>query len=825
MTSPTHTFPPSPLRDREFIARTAATWVAATGAFLILAAAITVTAAHWWSFSNWTRAAALLGYMAAAGLGSRLARARTPGVALVLAHLAALLAVPVAIAVAITAGADWEEAVLAGGAAGVVAALVVQRTDDAPLLGWAAIGEVIFGLGGLAALVDMPVGVLIAAAAVVAVVARRDRLATLTALAAPLAPVLAALGAAGIGRGTAVDLGAAGDVLAWAAPLAGTLSAGVLAVLAARRTQMVLGVASLAALVSGISVGMGALRPSMAVWLAVPGLALLAIEAFSVVTADDEFWAPLAEIVALIGESLAAIAGLCGLGLVAWATAARAPADASWALAEGLLAAGALVGAVRARPQWTRLNAIPMAATAAALAMATARTATGSALAVGGVLLVMAAVASRSHRVGVATCTWPLALAIPLVGVERSLEASGIGALVGIAIVILAGAVSLEPLRLEEFEGAATALAVVITGATAAMAASATPWTDWMLVPAMVAATVLMAWLRHRQPITSPFEWLVMAIAAGSALGQAGSWPTAVVWLVGAAAVAFEAAWDRDVVLANATAVIVPVTAALTMTAAGMAAGSTTLVLLGAAVAITGIAVSLGRATPLDLLGVATAAVALGAAIGSGDSFLVSLALVEAGAVVWLQGTLVNQRALCVIGQGGAIAGLVTMPFTSGLVDWIRSASAPYGVTDGDLAVAAFLALGCATGLVLRRRRPLSSWLAYGLPLGVFANAAISTLVTTNATWRAVAALAVGTIAVIAGGARRLAAPLVIGTGMIVAVVIVASGPQLASLPVWAWLAAGGSLLLVAATLIERGSRGEAERPRHLVKTVVSQFG
>jgi hypothetical protein len=56
-----------------------------------------------------------------------------------------------------------------------------------------------------------------------------------------------------------------------------------------------------------------------------------------------------------------------------------------------------------------------------------------------------------------------------------------------------------------------------------------------------------------------------------------------------------------------------------------------------------------------------------------------------------------------------------------------------------------------------------------------------------------------------------LAAPLVGGTLLLGVTVFVASGSDLAAIPTWAWLAAGGSLLLATAVSIERaGTPGTA---------------
>jgi hypothetical protein len=54
---------------------------------------------------------------------------------------------------------------------------------------------------------------------------------------------------------------------------------------------------------------------------------------------------------------------------------------------------------------------------------------------------------------------------------------------------------------------------------------------------------------------------------------------------------------------------------------------------------------------------------------------------------------------------------------------------------------------------------------------------------------------------------RRLGAPLVLGTLMVVATMVVSAGERLAATPTWVWIAVGGVGLLVIAALVERSER------------------
>ena len=79
-------------------------------------------------------------------------------------------------------------------------------------------------------------------------------------------------------------------------------------------------------------------------------------------------------------------------------------------------------------------------------------------------------------------------------------------------------------------------------------------------------------------------------------------------------------------------------------------------------------------------------------------------------------------------------------------------------------------------------------------------------------------------VAVAAGGRWRLAAPLVLGTGLLVALAVHESLGVTASVPTWAWLALGGTTLLGAGVLLERAQLGPLESGRRLVDVVQERF-
>jgi signal transduction histidine kinase len=80
-------------------------------------------------------------------------------------------------------------------------------------------------------------------------------------------------------------------------------------------------------------------------------------------------------------------------------------------------------------------------------------------------------------------------------------------------------------------------------------------------------------------------------------------------------------------------------------------------------------------------------------------------------------------------------------------------------------------------------------------------------------------------VAVIAGAGRRFAGPLVTGTALLVALTGYESLGVAATVPTWAWLAAGGVVLLAAGVLLERNDTSPVDAGRRLVDVVADNFG
>ena len=83
----------------------------------------------------------------------------------------------------------------------------------------------------------------------------------------------------------------------------------------------------------------------------------------------------------------------------------------------------------------------------------------------------------------------------------------------------------------------------------------------------------------------------------------------------------------------------------------------------------------------------------------------------------------------------------------------------------------------------------------------------------------AVVAGAVGLLAVVEGGGRRLAAPLLLGTGLLIALTGYETTAVTAGVPTWAWLASGGTLLVGAGLVMEHHELGPVEMCRDVAKS------
>ena len=176
---------------------------------------------------------------------------------------------------------------------------------------------------------------------------------------------------------------------------------------------------------------------------------------------------------------------------------------------------------------------------------------------------------------------------------------------------------------------------------------------------------------------------------------------------------------------------------------------------------------------------------------------------------------------LAVSVERGRLDGVLLswLAMTGGI--WLRLADADVTAVEPYLAPVAVLLIGAG---LRARSTGTSSWIAYGPVITIFGGAALAERMSGGPGWHAVVAGAVGVLAVAAGGYRRLAAPLFLGTGLLVILVGYETLAITAALPTWTWLAVGGTALLGAGVAMERKDLSPIETGKRLVDVVDEKF-
>ncbi|MEA2933193.1 MAG: hypothetical protein QOI56_1978, partial [Actinomycetota bacterium] len=507
---------PSPSRPGR---RTGATWVAATGAFLLLAGAAVFVAVQWDRMSEQAKLAVVLGLTATVLVGGRRLRRTLPATGDVLFHLGAFL-MPVDLAgIGVYTGVPWRPLVLAEGALGVVALGGLGLLTGSTVLVWAGILSMAVLAAGIAAVSVVPAAAVLGGVALVVeltrgrapagggpagdVVRRDERLpetaAAVWAALAGMAPVLAAAVSlfVPVGSGT---LGELGLTTPGAAAVAAVLAAAVLGRQAHLRHDLTRAFLAVAVLLVGAASTVVTADLAFTSTVVALGAAFVVIEVAALVTRADPLWhrptgvlAELTEVAANLG---AVVAGLALLLLPLNASDDLEP-HLGLAVAMAFAALGWLTADIRRyrgtpRPLGLALvrggcwppATLPLAlSTEAAVALGTASTlATAVALVVTGAALLAS---RRPLGTGVAAAFVPWAVA------TSSTHPTG-GMLVALAGGAILAAAAVTRARVEPRDPVAGALALVATVTALCGLAVAAPEVG---LPAAVAAAVVACWL------------------------------------------------------------------------------------------------------------------------------------------------------------------------------------------------------------------------------------------------------------------------------------------------------------------------------------------
>ncbi len=807
--------------------RTAATWVGATGAFLLLAAAAVFVAVRWDQLPEPAKLAIVGGLTGAFLAGGRALRRTLPATGDVLFHLGAFL-VPIDLAAwCVRAGVSWRAGLLAEGVVCVALFAALARATGSVVLERAAAVSVLALAAGAAGVSPIPATVMLAGFAVAAEVGggRLRTPAALWAAVAGLAPALGAaagwiLGLAGgrLGAGTLGDLGLHGATLSYAGATSGVMGAFVLARQAKARRDVRMAFLAVACVLTGIGTSVTAAQLSGGVeLLGLAGL-FVVIEIIALAVYDDDFWGRHLAGVALVAEHLALVGTvLGGLALLVAPLldplASIAPLSRDWSAGAALLLVALgwfIADARRIEPTTTLLRgplvrgggwALATAGTAVSAAAAVELT-TVSALATAVALVALAAAMLAADRAGAAPLAaafvpwavitaWRHPAAVPLLGV--------VGAL-ALALAATRSRAAGPALAVEAtFVGVATAFwsADPLGTMAAVCIAAATAW-----------ALSIMLDRDGRNLGDVARLGLAVPLAAALVLDPSVAvLPASVVTML----FVVDAIRLRRPEVGLGAAVAVQLVVASLARASGLGGAWTGFALCVCAVAWTGLAAvapdrwrqPVGAAAGLGLL--------IGLALATGDGQALADSLLVAGGIGVTAGLALRRAAVGHAGGALAIAGLIAHLHLAGVVP-IEPYVAP---------VAAHLLVA---GWVASRRRRTSSWVAYAPAVALLGGAAFAERLTGGAGWHAVVAGAVGVAAVAAGGWRRQAGPMVVGTALLVALSVREALSTLAGVPTWGWLALGGSVLLAAAVLLERSDRSPLESGRRIVEVLADRF-
>jgi hypothetical protein len=299
---------------------------------------------------------------------------------------------------------------------------------------------------------------------------------------------------------------------------------------------------------------------------------------------------------------------------------------------------------------------------------------------------------------------------------------------------------------------------------------------------------------------------LVLLLVASVAVGPVDA---LLVAALVSALVAVDAVRLDDARLAHGLALALPFATAAASALATLTVPRSGVALTGAAVVVAGTGSALARRWHPAALTTGTALAGVGLVLATGAPSAFADALLVTGALLVVSGLVVDRH-------GAVIAGGTALT----LGTWGRLAGAGVDVSEPYLAPVAVLLLLAG----LRGRGRASSWVTIGPAVALLGGAALAERMGGGGGGHALLAGAVGVAAVVAGGAGRLAAPLVLGTGLLVALVAHESVAVAAGVPTWGWLALGGTVLLATGVALERAQVAPLETGRRIVDVLADRY-
>jgi hypothetical protein len=788
--------------------RTGATWVAATGAFLLLAAASVFVATRWSDIPDAIKLGILMMITGGCIYGGDRLRATLPATGNALFHLGVLLVPINGAAIGVHAGLDWPQLLLMNGVLATVTLAPAARHAKSVVLAAAASAGVVATCCGVAAVTDIPAPFLVALVAVAAIAGSRasrirhlDAHALVWASAVAVAPVVAVM-LAGLttGQGVADELGVLQVAWPWSIATA-ALSFVVIAVCAQRRNDASLVViAATAVLAHGIAAWSTSAAPDVINVLVVPS-AFLLLELAVLAAQRDRFWAKPAHSAGVIAEAAMALP----TALVPFATLfiVHRGTKPEVTIAALVGASAWIVAGVRRRDGWWA--SLPAAAALATFAIAGITE--SAAMVAGGTLVIAFTAMLLGDRARVAPSVFGITgYAVFVATFEERLALSI--AVAAVAVLALAALRSTGSLN-ERANAVLLAVAFLAIGeAVGAPAVGAVVATITWVASCWALAIVDDAATRRVADVVRALAFAPLLLVPD--LGAAELLPFT---LLLAACAAVDAFRLRRVSLAYAAIAPLLVAELATSSLIGLEFANAGLALCVASSVWLGVAAITPDPWRRALAAMAGANTLTGLALAINDPAAFGPAMMVTGALVVATGLVLEHASIVHLGGVTLTVGC-----------WMTFATNAVLVAEAYVLPVALQLIGAGLWARHHDRPAPSSWIAYGPAIALLAGAALGERVAGGSPWHSVFAGLVGVVAVVAGGSRRLVAPLVLGTATLVVVVGRESLDQAAGLPTWSWLAAGGATLIAAAVTMERRDLSPIEAGRRVVDVIGANF-
>ena len=780
-----------------------------------------LTAVRWDDIGQSAKLGGLVALTIAMLAGGRRLRDTIPMTGQAIFHFGALLIPFDMAAVAILAGQTWQETLLLTAFTSVVGWYGIDQAEPSVLLKWCARSAVVAFAAGVAAMTTLAMPLVLAVFGIVAMAFRRPAAAALwsgTAGLLPLAMPPLRLLAEWPERlpGAEADLG---FVLTneWQFLIAGVLAAISLIGVTRLVPRVEIAWAAVAVSVVTALVSFVTFADLQTGHATVAGI-FLGIELVALVSRRDQLWAPVTSVLALAAELIAAIGTTLVLLFsfelphsptmtiamivvaLGWLTAdiRRTGADGDWLTA-------IVVGA-----NWPGTTVMFPAAVLSALFIAEVPAVVG-----GLVILALAYWMVATWRTGASYG------AVLLVGLG-SVVANGVSPWLelgfgGLGAIVLTLAAVLGIAKRDELAAViATAVSILVwfANAQSAIDVSQYRWPVAVVIAGAWALSMLLETCNRNRPVHF-VGWFGRATAVAVLAPVAFIMEPAVA-IASAVAIALLAGLEYaqgqrlrtvfGVISGGAFALCgVPIVAL-----GGLTGGLAGVALAVAGFVVLGLMFAAPQMFDMPLGSAAVGLSVLGLCVAAGAQEWLALALIVVGlsvafAAAALRDSLFGVISFVMVGLG------VSLQLAEWNVDWVE----PYLVFP---AIAA-LAVGA-----WYQRQGVTSWATFVPTISVLAYVSLAARFTGGPAWHTVIAGAIGVLAVIAGGYRRLAGPLVTGSLVLAIVVGYESLGPAALVPTWAWLALGGTVLLGAGVAMERSDTTPLERGQQLREVVATQF-